>query len=497
MRARGSVPAWWLALALLLVAGGTVVIAAGAWNDRLAAFETDARIAHRLLSQRAVQHDTILATLALLQPAGATADAPEQRLPALYPQVLQVLRRDREATWPGDAAEVAALVAGEAASRAARRPAAAGVDLSRGRYLLVLAADPASFALRIDIAAMVPRSEWPYAADGQALVALELAGQRWPLTAATLPDTRWRFDFRKHLAADSQPFDLVAAQVMPLAAWPWAGGAAWTALVLLALAGAAAWQGQRDERRRAQDLLRLGQVGRLNALGELAAGMAHELNQPLTALMASAQAADRLLADDPPDIPTARHAMRQAVQQARRSADVVGRLRRVVERPGLGDSLQALPVDAALRSALDLLAPECRRLGVVPELRCDPSTVAVRAEPVALEQILHNLLSNALHALGQVPMAERRLTVSARAEPVGVVLDVLDSGPGIAADALPRLFEPFFSTRPGGLGLGLSLCETLAAGMGGALSASNLQPRGAGFRLTLPRAGGDAGGEGA
>ena len=90
---------------------------------------------------------------------------------------------------------------------------------------------------------------------------------------------------------------------------------------------------QRAARSRAEELLRLGQVARLNTLGELAAGMAHELNQPLTAVLANTQAARRLLDDDPPELATARSAMAQAVEQARRAADVVGRLRRVVERP--------------------------------------------------------------------------------------------------------------------------------------------------------------------
>jgi C4-dicarboxylate-specific signal transduction histidine kinase len=90
---------------------------------------------------------------------------------------------------------------------------------------------------------------------------------------------------------------------------------------------------QRAERSRAEELLRLGQVARLNTLGELAAGMAHELNQPLTAVLASTQAARRLLDDDPPELDTARQAMAQAVEQARRASDVVGRLRRASSGP--------------------------------------------------------------------------------------------------------------------------------------------------------------------
>ena len=92
---------------------------------------------------------------------------------------------------------------------------------------------------------------------------------------------------------------------------------------------------QRAEKRRAEELLRLGQVGRLNTLGELAAGMAHELNQPLTALLADTQAASRLLDENPPELVIARKAMAQAAEQARRASDVADRLRRAVERPAM------------------------------------------------------------------------------------------------------------------------------------------------------------------
>ena len=110
------------------------------------------------------------------------------------------------------------------------------------------------------------------------------------------------------------------------------------------------------------------------------------------------------------------------------------------------------------------------------------------AERVALEQIVHNLLTNALQALDAVPEGERQLTMGISVEQGTGVLRVADSGPGIAADVLPRVFEPFFTTREGGLGLGLSLCETLATGMGGQLRAQANTPRGALFTLVLPLA---------
>jgi C4-dicarboxylate-specific signal transduction histidine kinase len=131
------------------------------------------------------------------------------------------------------------------------------------------------------------------------------------------------------------------------------------------------------------------------------------------------------------------------------------------------------------------LHPELARHQVVPTLAND-SPVWVMAEPVALDQIVYNLLLNALQALDALPAGQRQLELTVLASAATGVLTVADSGPGIPPEALPHLFEPFYTTRKGGLGLGLSLCETLAANMGGTLTAANQPRRGAVFTLSLP-----------
>lgn len=467
----------------LITVLGCVVLARIELAQQRDAFETDARIVHRLLSQRVVQHDAVMATLALLQPAAPDAQ-PEQRLSALYPQILSVQRRDRGASWPDERLRVA-----ETLSRALRRPALASVDFARGRYHLVLAAEPTSYALQMDLRTVVPWSEWPMAPEtSEVRVLLAHEGQDWVLQPGRLGQGGWRFDFRKHLAAESQPFDVVAQRQVGWLALPWAWMLGWAALVAAALVGWLALLRQRAARRRAEELLRLGQVARLNTLGELAAGMAHELNQPLTALLANTQASARLLEEVPPDMPTIRNAMAQAVEQARRASAVVSRLRRAVERPDLAAQLQPVNLQQALQSALYLLEPEFKRREVAPAWDELSTSVTVMAEPVALEQIIHNLLMNALQALEQVPAKERQLIVSVHAAAGSGELSVTDSGPGMTEEVLARIFEPFFTTREAGLGLGLSLCETLAAGMHGSLKAGPHAPRGAVFRLSLPLA---------
>ena len=475
---------WAIALTgAALTATGGIGLARMELNSLHDAFETDARIIHRLLSQRTAQQDAVMAMLALLQPAtdGNTA-APGPRITAVYPQIIEIQQRAENASWVNDA-----LQAGEEESRRNNRAAIGGVDFDNGRYRMVQAASPASYAVQIDLRGMVPWDEWPMKPDASPVrVALEYRAQQYIVQRGSDTEGLWHFEFRKRLAADSQPFDVVATRSADWSDLPWIKMLAWAAFVAVTLAGLITMLRQRAERRRAEELLRLGQVARLNTLGELAAGMAHELNQPLTAILANTQAAKRLLDEDPPELATARDAMARTVEQARRASDVVGRMRRVVERPGVGDSLQIVELQKTVNDALYLLEPECRRLGVQPAV--SGSGILVKADPVALEQIIHNLLTNALQALAQVPPSERALTIAMQPEVNQGVLTICDSGPGIPADVLPRIFEPFFTTRDGGLGLGLSLCESLAADMGGTLTATNAVQRGALFRLSLPLA---------
>lgn len=449
------------------------------------AFETDARIVHRLLSQRAAQHDAVMAMLTLLH-ATTQAAPPGPRITSVYPQILRVKMREDDGAWEDET-----LRAAEAESRRAGRAVLAGADFAGGRFEILQAAVPASYVVQIDMRGMVPWDEWPMQSESSPVrVTLDYQGQHFVLQPGHTGDQPWQFDFRKRLAADSQPFDVVAKRTLGWGDLPWLWMLGWTLLTVVALFTLVTVQRQRAGRRRAEELLRLGQVSRLNALGELAAGMAHELNQPLTAILANTQAAGRLLNDEPPELATAREAMARAVEQARRASDVVGRMRRLVERPEVSGELQPVDLQLAVRNALYLLEPECRRRNVTPEVHTGDAIITVLAGPVALEQIIHNLLTNALQALEQVPAAERTLRIQLLATPEHGFLVVRDSGPGIAPDILPRIFEPFFTTRGDGtgLGLGLSLCESLAQGMNGTLSAANNAPRGAVFTLQLPLA---------
>ena len=169
-----------LLLWAVVACAGALGLAATRLQQLHAAFETDARIVHRLLSQRVVQHDAIMATLALLQPGAAAGDAasaaPLPRLPSVYPQILAVLQRTGQDPWPVPLQ--AELSAAEATSRRTGHAAMAALDLPAGRYHLVLAGTPASYALQIDLRATIPAEEWPMDRDRSLVrVTLEHGGK--------------------------------------------------------------------------------------------------------------------------------------------------------------------------------------------------------------------------------------------------------------------------------------------------------------------------------
>ena len=494
-RSAGWVLAWAVAAGC-----GAAWLAHGRLQSLREVFDTDARIAHRLLSQRMVQHDAILGTLALLQPRQpASGQAPWRQLQRLYPQVLDVARRAATAgepwpeTWPPGMAEA------ERRSQASGQAELALADLVRGRLYLVQAGLPASYALLLDLRATIPADEWPLPpATSPVRAWLALGGQEFviqPGRAAAHGWNTWSWEVSKTLASPSQPLVLHLRQPLDASVLPWTAMLGWALGCALAVGALRTLLRQRVARRRAEQLLQLGQVARLNTLGELAAGMAHELNQPLTAVLSNSQAARRLLAEDPPEMDAARQAMGQAAEQAKRASAVVGRLRRLVERPGLAPQAEPLDLGQAVAEALYLLEPELRRRQVQVMVQA-ADLPAAQADPVAVQQILHNLLVNALQAMDEQPPAARHLRVELARRDSRLMVAVHDSGPGVAPEMRQRLFTPFATGRAQGLGLGLTLSQSLAESMGGSLelaaSAATPPQGGARFELLLPAAHGPA-----
>ncbi|TFH84923.1 sensor histidine kinase [Billgrantia azerbaijanica] len=244
-----------------------------------------------------------------------------------------------------------------------------------------------------------------------------------------------------------------------------------------------------EERRRAEENLRqtqdeLVQAAKLAVLGQLAAGINHELNQPLAAIRAYAENARAFLARSRAEAADANLA--QVVELTERMAEISAQLRQFSRKSG--DSLTAVSVPACFDYALRLYQARLRSARVEVERHWPDETVWVQADLVRLEQVLVNLIGNALQAMSDLGTPHLILTI----EPgtTEVAIGVADTGPGIAEENLGRIFEPFFTTKaPGsGLGLGLSISSRIVDDMGGRLTAGNRPGGGARFTVILPRA---------
>jgi signal transduction histidine kinase/integral membrane sensor domain MASE1 len=238
-------------------------------------------------------------------------------------------------------------------------------------------------------------------------------------------------------------------------------------------------QQQRDE---------LVQISRVALLGELSGSLAHELNQPLTAILANAQAAQRFLRQDHVDLEEVREILGDIVADDRRAGEIIQRLRQLFRRGAL--QWQPIEINELVRDVAKLAHGELTSADVDLHTELADDLPMINGDRVPLQQLLLNLITNGCHAMSDVARPGRRLIVRTgfRAEE-GVRVTVSDVGHGIAEDHLPHVFDPFFTTRPAGMGLGLTVCRTIVSAHQGKLWAENNGDRGASFHVVLPRAG--------
>jgi PAS domain S-box-containing protein len=248
----------------------------------------------------------------------------------------------------------------------------------------------------------------------------------------------------------------------------------------------------RDEtgaRRRELEVRRQGEqltyLSRVVVLGELCGAIAHELNQPLAAILANAQAGRRWLARQAGTAPLLPEIFDDIVVSSNRAASVIRRLRALYVQ---GETtLRPLDIAEVVRETLVLAAGSLAEHQVEVAAAFDEPLGVVRGDRVQLQQVLLNLVVNACEALRATPGGERRLDVACRALPgAAVQLVVADSGPGIAANVLEKMFDSFFTTKPHGLGFGLSVSRAIVVAHGGRIEAANQAGGGAVFRITLP-----------
>lgn len=226
-------------------------------------------------------------------------------------------------------------------------------------------------------------------------------------------------------------------------------------------------------------------VSRLSTMGEMATGLAHELNQPLSAIANYANGCVRRLPADIDGADDLIYALGQINSQAGRAGEIIRRLRRLVGKQ-LPVRSEA-DINNLIKEVCSFVEFEARKTGVVIEQELSMDRLPVRVDVVQIEQVLLNLVRNALEALMDVPEERRSLVVRSSHQGSGTIrVDVVDTGPGIEPEAAKKLFEPFFTTKESGMGMGLVISQTIAEDHGGRIEAEPVAGIGSRFSLTLP-----------
>jgi PAS domain S-box-containing protein len=226
-------------------------------------------------------------------------------------------------------------------------------------------------------------------------------------------------------------------------------------------------------------------MARLTTMGELTASIAHEISQPLAAIVTQSEAALRFLDRDEPDLDEARDSLSSITEDGMRAGEVIRGLRALARKSG--PQLTRLDIDDVVRQVLAISRGELLRHNVVLGVELASGERPVLGDRVQLQQVLLNLIMNSVEAMRSVTERTRELTVSSiLAEPGSVLVTIEDTGTGLDPAVAERVLEPFFTTKPDGLGMGLAICRSIVEAHGGRLWVSPREPHGANVRFTVP-----------
>jgi signal transduction histidine kinase len=246
-----------------------------------------------------------------------------------------------------------------------------------------------------------------------------------------------------------------------------------------------ALESTRRERQYREMQSELAHANRVATMGQLTASIAHEVNQPMGAIVTSAAACERWLAANPPQMEKARRALERIVNDGRRAGEVVKRIRALIKKAPARK--EVVDLNAAILEVTDLTRSEAVKTGVTVGTQLASELPRIQCDRVQLQQVMLNLIVNAIQSMSSVEDGNRELHISTVSiEPKGVCVAVRDTGHGLRPESLPSLFEPFYTTKTDGMGMGLSICRSIIEAHGGRLWATSCEPRGALFQFTLP-----------
>jgi signal transduction histidine kinase len=228
----------------------------------------------------------------------------------------------------------------------------------------------------------------------------------------------------------------------------------------------------------------LAHFTRVSTMGELAASLAHELNQPLAGILMSAQAARRFLAMTPPDLKEIDEALADIIDDDKRAGEVIQRMRELLSK---GESRRdVLNLNALIDSMAKLLSSDAVMRDLTIRLELDRELPPVRGDRVQLQQVILNLVLNAMEAMNEAGVTRRPVIVRTARRDAGIVVSVSDEGGGLPTGMVELVFEPFYTTKAAGMGMGLAIARSIVRAHGGSIQASNNDARGATFTFTLP-----------
>lgn len=487
---------------LLLLAGATTLL--GFYNlSRLKTdFEIEARTIHRIISQRVDQHDAHLTSLA------AVVDDRDEVSPALRPIAESVLRFYPRIT----AIDVVAFQPRPRVTFTTRETGPRSTDpsaiamiaatLQPGQTVVQPERSAAEYALvkRVRTGAVVMMVDGNRLSESDGVLSsgtalmLKAPGGQPIARAAEVADASGLlpvFSFEKELGSRSQPLGLLVerrptvAELLPTAGLMLAIGSASIAALLI-------WFLLRERRAtreasgraafHAQDA-RFARAARVNTVGEMASGIVHELTQPLAAILSQSQAGLRMA----PDLKTPVEiigVLEANARGAKRAGDILARLREYIANRAPEPEPTAL--NGLVRHVIALAKADLDHRGITLMIEFEASEPLSLVDRVSIEQVVHNLLLNAMEAVEGLPSPRRRIYIKTSVRADAAFIAVRDTGDGIQAENLPRLFEPFFTTKRGGMGLGLPICERLVESFGGEIVAATDPEGGAIFTVRLP-----------
>jgi C4-dicarboxylate-specific signal transduction histidine kinase len=229
----------------------------------------------------------------------------------------------------------------------------------------------------------------------------------------------------------------------------------------------------------------LAHINRVTAMGQLAASITHEVNQPLTAMITNADVGLRWLARQPPDVDEARQALGCIIKDGKRASEVIGQIRALIKKePPRQDDVE---IDKVILEVIALTRGELVKNAVSVQTQLAEGLPLIQGDRVQLQQVILNLILNAVQAVSDVTERTRELLIRTEQEVSGAVLvTVRDSGPGFSLESFDRLFGPFYTTKAEGMGMGLSICRSIVGAHGGRIWASRTAGPGAIFQFTLP-----------